>query len=291
MSSFSAEWLALREPVDEAARAQTLVQKLAEALPQQEVLDVLDLGTGTGANARYLMDRLPGSQRWLLIDNDEALLKEVPAQMTAWAAARNYEVFSGADGMSIRATKGTRLVETRKQSLRLLDAGIFKGRALVTVSALLDLVSDDWLRTFIPRCREANAAVLFALSYDGRMRCEPMEAEDFTVRDLVNRHQKTDKGFGNALGPDAVRVVEDYLKRLGYVVKHEASDWRVPPGMAEVQRQIIGGWAEAALATAPTQADMIQGWRERRLQHVEQGHSRLIVGHLDLAGWLPKPTG
>jgi hypothetical protein len=26
------------------------------------------------------------------------------------------------------------------------------------------------------------------------------------------------------------------------------------------------------------------------VQHVEQGHSRLIVGHLDLAGWLPKPT-
>ncbi len=289
MSSFSADWLALREPVDEAARAQTLVQKLAEALPQQEPLDVLDLGTGTGANARYLMDRLPGAQRWLLVDNDEELLKQVPDQMTAWAAARNYEVFSGPSGMSIKATKGTRLLETRKQSLRALDAGLFKGRALVTVSALLDLVSDDWLRTFIPRCREANAAVMFALSYDGRIRCEPMETEDFTIRDLVNRHQKTDKGFGNALGPDAVRVAEDYLRRLGYVVKREASDWRVPPGMGEVQRQIIGGWAEAALEVAPTQADMIQGWRERRVQHVEHGNSRLIVGHLDLAGWL-KPA-
>jgi hypothetical protein len=289
VSSFSAEWLALREPVDEAARAQTLVQKLAEALPQQEPLDVLDLGTGTGANARYLMDRLPGSQRWLLVDNDEGLLEQVPEQMKTWAAARNYEVFSGASGMSIRATKGTRLIETRKQSLRALDAALFKGRGLVTVSALLDLVSDDWLRTFIPRCREANTAVMFALSYDGRMRCEPMETEDFTIRDLVNRHQKTDKGFGNALGPDAVRVAEDYLRRLGYTVKREASDWRVPPGMSELQRQIIGGWAEAALATAPTQADMIQGWRERRVQHVENGNSRLIVGHLDLAGWL-KPA-
>jgi hypothetical protein len=287
--SFSADWLALREPVDEAARAQTLVQKLAEALPQQEPLDVLDLGTGTGANARYLMDRLPGAQRWLLVDNDEELLRQVPDQMTAWAAARNYEVFSGSSGMSIKATKGTRLLETRKQSLRALDAGLFKGRALVTVSALLDLVSDDWLRTFIPRCREANAAVMFALSYDGRIRCEPMEAEDFTIRDLVNRHQKTDKGFGNALGPDAVRLAEDYLRRLGYVVKREASDWRVPPGMGELQRQIIGGWAEAALEVAPTQGDMIQGWRERRVQHVEAGHSRLIVGHLDLAGWL-KPA-
>jgi hypothetical protein len=61
----------------------------------------------------------------------------------------------------------------------------------------------------------------------------------------------------------------------------------VPPAMADLQRRIIDGWAEAAAAIAPEQAELVQGWRARRLAHVEAGRSRLIVGHKDLAAWLP----
>lgn len=288
MSSFSADWLALREPVDEVSRPQALVQKIVDALPQQEPLDILDLGSGTGANARYLMDRLPGSQRWVLVDNDEALLEQIPEAMKTWGATRDYEVFESPNGVSMRGPKGTRLLETRRTNLFTLDPGLFAGRALVTTSALLDLVSNDWLRIFIPRCREANATILFALSYDGRIKCEPMESEDFTIRDLVNRHQRTDKGFGAALGPEAVRVAEDYLQRLGYRIRRETSDWRIAPTMIHLQKEILKGWADAAVAASPAQQEMVEGWHARRLEHVDAGRSRLIVGHTDLAGWLPK---
>jgi hypothetical protein len=32
---------------------------------------------------------------------------------------------------------------------------------------------------------------------------------------------------------------------------------------------------------------MIQAWLARRLAHVEAGRSEVIVGHEDLAAWLP----
>ena len=38
---------------------------------------------------------------------------------------------------------------------------------LVTGSALLDLVSKDWLVALAAACREAGCAALFALTYDG----------------------------------------------------------------------------------------------------------------------------
>jgi glycosyltransferase involved in cell wall biosynthesis len=264
---FSADWLALREPADRAARSTRLTRKVADTLVQGAELRVLDLGAGTGANLRYLAHRLPEPQSWLLVDRDAALLAAV--------ATRD---------------DGPRRVETRQLDLRAIgddDAReMFSGRTLVTASALLDLVSEEWMRALGTRCREAAAALLFALSYDGRIQCAPEEPEDAEVRALVNRHQRTDKGFGRALGPDAAAVAETVLVSLGYLVERERSDWQLEPASQELQQQLIDGWARAAAEIAPQRSAAISGWRDRRLAHVAAHRSRLIVGHQDLVAWI-----
>jgi hypothetical protein len=240
-----------------------------EALPHARPLRVLDLAAGTGSNLRYLAGRLTGEQRWLLVDHDVPLLAQARRQRSA----------------DPRACQ----VDTREMDLAgLTDAerDIFDGRALVTASALLDLVSDDWLRALAARCRESGSAVLFALSYDGRLQCSPEELGDDTLRDLVNLHQRTDKGFGPALGAGATDAAVRCFADLGYQMRREQSDWTLGPDHTALQRQLIEGWADAAIAIAPEQQAMIGEWRTRRLQHVDAGQSRLIVGHEDLAGWL-----
>src|SRR5262245_16328297 len=56
MTEFSADWLALREPADKAARSLPLSKRVAERLAGQDPVRVLDLGTGTGANLRFLAE-------------------------------------------------------------------------------------------------------------------------------------------------------------------------------------------------------------------------------------------
>src|SRR3974390_1267119 len=124
MSKFSAEWLALREPVDATSRWMRLTRVVAEALPRYRGVDVLDLGAGTGANVRYLAGKLPLPQRWLLVDHDERLLRLAPK---VWPSRR----------LDLHEA--------------VLDGSLFKGRALVTASALLDLVSDAWLEALVSR--------------------------------------------------------------------------------------------------------------------------------------------
>ena len=77
---------------------------------------------------------------------------------------------------------------------------------LVTASALLDLVSADWIDDLAGDCAAVGCAALFALNYDGRVRWCPVLALDAVVRALVNRHQRRDKGFGPAAGPAAASV-------------------------------------------------------------------------------------
>jgi glycosyltransferase involved in cell wall biosynthesis len=263
-AGFSADWLALREPADRAARSADLAQRIARKVAGASPLRILDLGAGTGANMRYLAKFLPDRQRWLLVDHDPSLLARAQRDATSPIETRRLDLNQIGDD-SVRA--------------------MFSGVALVTASALLDLVSAGWLRLLIDRARESRAALLFSLSYDGRIDFEPGAPEDAEVRDLVNRHQRTDKGFGPALGPDAPAVAAQILGGLGYHAERQRSDWTLGPESKELQRQLIEGWARAASEIAPSRRAGIDSWRIGRLEHVAGQRSRLRVGHEDLAAW------
>jgi hypothetical protein len=260
MAGFSPDWLALREPADHAARSADLTCAILDALPCDRPLRILDLAAGTGSNLRYLLDagsEPPPPREFLLVDHDPLLLARVP-EMAG--------------------------VETRCMDLSMLDDGtIFEGRDLVTASALLDLVSEPWLRALADRCAGSGAAVLFALSYDGRIVCTPEDSDDGTVVMLVNQHQRTDKGFGPAVGPDAANVAARCFDDLGYLVQRAPSDWLLTPASGPLQRQLIDGWAQAAGEMAPQQMRAIDAWRERRLAHIAAGWSAITVGHQDIA--------
>jgi hypothetical protein len=253
-------WLQLREAADTAARSERLTRLIADALRERGPLRVLDLATGTGANVRYLAPRLPRVEHWLTVDRDPTLLALLPA-----------------------LTSSECHVETRQLDLGVLPDDIVAGRHLVTGSALLDLVSERWLIDLAARCRAVGAAVLFATTYNGRSSCSPAEPDDEMVRDLLNRHQTRDKGLGGpAVGPDATECARRSFEALGYRVRTEPSDWTLGPAERELQRRLIGGWAEAAIEMH-ADATTVARWRDRRIQHLDAGRSRIVVGHSDLA--------
>jgi hypothetical protein len=260
-------WLALREPADAAARSASLTRALVDTLPRDRALRIVDLGTGSGSNVRYLEPTVGRPFRgaapdWLLVDADAALLDEARRRQPG--------------------------VPTRQMNLGTLDAALFVGRDLVTASALLDLVSEGWIESLAAHCRQARAAALFALNYNGESRCTPEEPEDETIRALMNVHQRqNDKGFGRAAGPDASAIAARCFEAVGYTVRRERSDLRLAPDARALQRQLIEGWAEAALEIAPDKSSMIHDWLARRLAHVADGRSHIVVGHDDLAAWRP----
>ena len=282
-------WLLLREPADAMARSERLTGAVIDVLAARrpDTLWALDLATGTGSNVRYLADRVRDRQSWLVVDRDQALLALVPSRTSTWAASRHYDARANERRCVIQGAGLDCRIETRRMDLGTLDTpDIFGGRHLVTASALLDLVSESWLRTLAGRCRVVGAAVLFALNYDGVSRCSPTEPEDDWIRQLLNRHQGRDKGLGGpAAGPNAAACTERCFADAGYEVQTARSDWRLGPAEAELQRLLIEGWATAAKEMAPDEISSIEGWRSRRLGHVAADRSHVAVGHLDLAAW------
>ncbi len=243
---FSAEWLALREPADHAARNAAL---LAQAAAFGGV--IVDLGCGTGSTRRAFGDRGAGAV-WRMVDGDAALLR-----------------LAGGEG----------------HCLDLNDvAGLpFAGAALVTASALFDLVSADWLDLLVARVVGLRLPVYAALNYDGLMTWNPALPEDAAVVAAFNRHQRGDKGFGPALGPGAVVHLAGRLRAAGYVVTEADSPWRLGPDQAALQAELLGGIAQAAGEAGFAGAE---GWREARMAAVDQGICR--IGHRDLLAVPPE---
>ena len=263
VETFEASWLALREPVDQRSRAESLIPALVDWWRSHDGTRILDLGSGTGSNLRYLAPRLGGAQEWTLVDHDAGLLAVVELP----DPAPTVETVQG-------DLDGAGLAEVAHADL-------------VTASALLDLVSETWLDRLVTACSSAGAAALFALTYDGLIEWADPDPDDPLVRDAVNAHQLRDKGSGPALGPAAAARAREAFEAAGYRTWLVPSPWRLGPDDARLAEELVMGWMEAASEQAPPEAKRIVAWARRRREALSRPDLALEVGHLDLLALPP----
>ncbi len=284
MTRIAADWLALRESFDADARNEHVTRQLASfAVEQAEPLSVLDLGSGTGANFRYLAPRLPCDQSWMLVDVDPLLLQCVEGKTQRWANTQGWTVERVGNAALFRAGTQCWTVACRRLDLVWeVDRIDFRRFSVVTASALADLVSQAWFDDLAQRCYDASAAVAVALTYDGRRVWAPRDPDDEVIVEWFNRHQQRDAGFGPALGPQAGAYMGRRLRNLGYRVLSGRSDWRIGPEEMVMHRALIEDAARPCCELVPQQSGRIEAWAERRHRLLEEGACRLTVGHVDL---------
>ena len=97
-----------------------------------------------------------------------------------------------------------------------------------------------------------------------------------------NRHQRTDKGFGPALGPSASQHLTATLAAHGYRVESAAADWQLTAAHCALQGQLVLGWHEAASAMAEIEEAPLAAWLDRRQAAIAAGALAIQVGHTDV---------
>ena len=129
----------------------------------------------------------------------------------------------------------------------------------------------------------ARAIPLYAaLSYDGRTTFNPPDPLDAAIVAAVNAHQRTDKGFGPALGPAAAALAIARFEALGYSrgARHlrlgdrtgrsrypDRSTGRMGKRCARGRR--IAARRHHRLACAPPRPRLPPGARRLRVGHVD----------------------
>lgn len=259
MSGFSITWLDLREPADIGGRDKALAQKALVALRDEHSAMAprlaVDLGAGTGSTLRAFLELGGDDILWRLVDLDGALLDE--------ALLRHGQDF---------------VIEDHQADLNIVEELPLSGARLVTASALFDLVSQEFVELLCERIAAQRTGLYATLNYDGTTQWQPEHPLDAQILDAFNRDQRRDKGFGEALGPDATRALQLALEPRGYSVQVASSPWRLDDSHAQLVIALINGIAEAVQETVDEES--LAQWRKFRLDHAQSG--TCIVGHTDL---------
>jgi hypothetical protein len=260
MSGFSSGWLALREPFDRRARSTAVLDAVAAWSAGKDSIAVVDLACGLGSTLRTVSGRLPRRQSWRLVDNDLSLL---------------------ARAADLARPPDLSVLPVPVDLARDLEAALDGPIDLITTSALLDLVSHDWLDRLVTETAARRLPIYAALSYDGLATLDPVDPMDCAVIDAVNQHQRGDKGFGPALGPEAAAAAPGRFESVGYTVVQGASDWVFGSRDTEIQTEVLTGWAVAAREIGNSSISDVIAWLARRRDHIAAGRSSMRVGHVD----------
>ena len=265
MSGFSIEWLNLREASDHKARDRHLLKTAANWLNDLKSKDkvIVDLGSGTGSTIRGLQryTTLAPSIQWRLVDNDPELLAE--------AVHRHSEEYS---------------IESFLVDLSATQKLPLESVSLITASALLDLVSSNFLRDLCQLIKEKNEGrplgFYSALNYDGCIKWTPFHPLDAAIAMNFNTDQRRDKGFGPALGPDAT----DFLKTQFHSTKFQClsakSPWLLGSADYLLAESLINGISDVAIQTDGLTNSEIQDWKTFRIKNVRTG--TCYLGHTDI---------
>lgn len=274
MSGFSADWLALREPADHAARNPQVLAAVGAHFAERPALSVLDLGCGTGSNLRGSYAALPSRQHWTLVDNDPVLLAAARAQLRGWAdEAREL-------GEELVLTKGDRTitVDTRQADLTAdLEWVLGWQPDLVTAAALFDLSSRRWIERFVAALASQRLPLYTVLTYDGRETWNPPHPVDAAVLAAFKHHQGTDKGFGPAAGPEATDILAEAFRKAGYAVSTGDSSWRLTGSDHPLRPALAEGIARAARETGQLDMSAVDDWLEARRIATD-----VAIGHQDI---------
>lgn len=258
MGGFSADWLKRREPVDHRSRDAGLLRRLAEWCVGRESLHIVDLGCGTGSNARAMMPHLPVQQHWRLVDYDAGLLAVAEAKLLSHPE---------------------RTVDfVRADFSRGVEPLLAPPCDLVTAAALFDLVSPEWLDGLAAALAARSLPLYTVLIYDGLMEWSLPHPLDEPLRASFNAHQRRDKGFGPAAGPQAGPHLAARLAEAGYEVMTASSPWLLGPEDQALLVTNAVGIANAAREMGDLPEAEIERWLDMRRR---EGRS-CVIGHIDV---------
>jgi SAM-dependent methyltransferase len=295
-------YLESKRAIDSASLNPALFDRFRAFYEGEASPRLLDLGTGTGAMLRRVLDFHPAGDAELAgLDRDPASLEQAAARIRAQLEGAGFRVRSraSAGGWELRAERAGMRRTVRLLQGDLLDPGTEAlpgagGYGLVSAHAFLDLLPVERGLRAIRSLLRPGSLLYATLNYDGSTALLPADRDEPFERSLLAAYDRSMEerrldGEPTA-GAFSGRRLYGGLGPAGFeVLGAGSSDWNVFPaggryaeGGAFFLKVILAMIAAECLKSPALEPEALRDWYDRRSAAVDDGRLGLVVHQLDL---------
>lgn len=269
------------------------------AMLQRDALRCLDIGTGTGAMVRRLLDAVPAASsiEVVALDRDSGILARARASMRAHLSRRGFEQHDEADG--IEAHDARRRVHLRFACSDILQFEPQPGDRydLVTAHAFMDLVPMRPLLERIAGWLSPGGLFYATLNYDGETVLLPPHADAAFEESLLARYdasmeERRVEGSPTG-GARSGRRLHALLDEAGFeILACASSDWNAVPHHGRLRdgdAVVLSVLLDALRRECEPHVDRarLAAWYDERRALLAAGRLGAIVHQIDLLAVAP----
>lgn len=278
-------WLSYRAACDAAARHKGVERKFLEFFNHKSVLELVDVGAGTGANFRYYFDLIQQNQRWTFLEKDPFLLAQASDTIAQYAHQHGYR-FEQPHAHLIRVSAGKKQahIQLTQGSLEELDRLVnLADTDIVTANAVFDLIAYEQFDALVGRLKRQYVCLLSTLNYYEISFLPFSEADARFVR-WYHMYLKRPQPSGIAMGADCCEEMLDLLHQHEMIIIQEASQWHISRNNTAMHHFLLHfmGQGIQTLNLADCERKAFFEWMQEKKQLCRERKLEIYVDHNDI---------
>lgn len=296
MSADFRAYLDAKYPLDSRSLNRDVLENLKSAISAKRHLRWLDLGTGTGAMLKRVIDMNPvASLNITGLDIDAGLLAAAAEQLTDCLQQNGFQIEDAGGGISAYREKQT--VRIRFECASILDWSpndTGAGFDLITAHAFMDIVPLQPVTCKIREYLETKGLFYTTLNYDGETALIPVYSnEKFEGKILQHYDQSMEtrqiEGLSTG-GAYSGRRLIGALSMVGFdISSYGSSDWNITPvntvyrdNDAFCLKSLLAMIYAEAAKEAAFNPNKLATWHSERSHEIDSSTLGMIVHQLDI---------
>ena len=283
-NTFSKSWINMRVEYDEASRSSVLVDHLNKLSKKHEI-DLIDFCCGTGSFLMWALNKNISFQNCILVDYDIKLLKSIKSNLRTHLKSK-YTIQSNTNNLNLLIKKNSKTISS--VSIEKYDCDEYshknKNFHIISYSAALDLMSKSSIDIALKKIKKNNI-LYFSLCFNGLVKWTPTNTFDKYILTFFNNHQRSDKGFGNALGYKSIESLRKKSVKLNLNITVADSPWIIKnkseKDTAFMKRYLLD-IRKSLFHMEGIDKNILRKWYEDKKYDLENKKIRLYVGHNDV---------
>ena len=273
-------WLDERFTHDVSARNPTVEQACFDHFKESHLLNIVDIGSGTGSTFLALYHKIQIDQVWTFLEQDAELILHSKQRIVNQLTQEGFQIEQSDKVITFRKKGHKITLKTINESIVNIDKVINLEKVdLVTASAIFDLFSIEQYIEFDKVLKENKVGILSVMNYTD-MRFIPEDVMDKECISTYHDHMCRKQHFGVGMGPNCRKEIVSYYNSTNRQFTQGESLWMLD-SKAVTMHSFILEYMDQGIHDMPVVPENFDLWLNNKKSTSKNGELVIEVDHFD----------